>query len=75
MVGDMIASTLHWAAAKLGREAALDAVRLGIAQFACEQSGGERFGADAWVRIKVECGQRSLALADRPRQHGPEEQA
>jgi hypothetical protein len=32
MVGDMIASTLHWAAAKLGREAALDAVRLGIAQ-------------------------------------------
>ena len=52
----MIASTLHWVAAKLGREAALDAVRLGIAQFACEQSCGERFGADAWVRIKVECG-------------------
>jgi hypothetical protein len=53
---DMIASILQGVTAKLGKEMALDAVRLGIANFACQQAGNERFGADAWVRIKVECG-------------------
>ena len=52
----MIANILHLVASEQGRETALDAVRLGIALFACEQAGKERFGTEAWVRIKVECG-------------------
>ena len=63
VAGDMIASILHWVSGKLGREAALDAVRSGIGHFVSEsnidysqpEDEVDQLGPDAWVTIKVSC--------------------
>jgi hypothetical protein len=63
VAGDMIAGILHWVSGKLGRQAALNAVRSGIGHFVTEsnidyslpEDEVDQLGPEAWVCLKVEC--------------------
>jgi hypothetical protein len=55
IASSMLANILHWVTIRRSQEEALDTVRKGISHFVSELT--YPFGeADAWVRIKVECG-------------------